>query len=715
MARKRTAEIVITGDASKAQKAMGAVGDAGGRMGRAVKAGGVIAAASLVVIGAGALKVGDQFNQARGSIAKATGATGGDLDGLYADFKNTLGQVPDDMSVVADSIGVANTLFGASGDALSQLTERTLDFSRMAGGDASANMESLGQAAKIFGLDAAGATAGLDDLFKVTQDYNIGGDKLLGLLQQFGPVFSNAGFSMGETATIVGQLHAAGVDLTRVGPALNKFFRDAAQAGKDPQQALAEVESQIRGASSATDALAIATDAFGAEGAQRMVSALRDGGVELSNVSSLLGDNAGLVDSTAAATATLGEKWSEFINGVLVKAEPLITKLFEAFMEGVDWLMDTAVPAVEELVGVFNEDGLAGVFSLVSSKLREAWPQIRTTLGEWARGFVSWIAEAAPPMLSALGNLALQLGQWVLAQAPVWAEQLVEWGKAFVEWVGPQIPPFLREVGRLIGAGLEWLLEEGLPLAVEKLLEFGQAFVEWVGPMIPPMLVEIAKLLAELGTWIVTDAAPTLLSKLGEWTTSFLTWVGTDLIPDVVEKMGELGLALFDWLRTDGITWVAAGLAMVGADIFRFFTEIPGHVWEALSGLGQKIWEALQAAWNFVKDKAGELASIDVPGIDMPDLGNFGFKDLLDPFDIFGTKKHAGGTFLAPRGANEGLALLRAGEFVETPGNARGAASAPAGDIVLVVGGQEWGRWSRQQMEAEGRRGGPFRIAVSPP
>ena len=663
MAGKRTLTIDITGNPTSAQRAMGAVNGAARGMGQVLIGVGVAGAAALGGLGAAAISVGNQFNQSRNSIAQATGATGEALDGLYNDFKAALGQVPDDMGTVAAAIGTANTLFGATGDELSGLTTQLLDFSRLAGGDAARNTEAMGQIASIFGASADESAAALDAFFKVTQDTNIGGEKLLNLMQTFGPVFQNAGFSMTQTASVIGDLHAAGVDLTRVGPALNAFFRRTAEAGKDPQEALAATEAAIRNASSASEALNIATEAFGSEGAQRMVSAIRDGNVALTDLADNMDETDGLLSATADATASMSEKWAEFKNRVLVAVEPLVTRLFDSLMRGMDWLTATGIPAIQRIVDVFGESGLSGVAALVGTRFREMWPQIREALGTFLDGYIDFVVD----LWSTIGSM------------------MVDGAKALWEWVEPQIGPTLEQLGEWIGEVANWIIDTGLPTAVEKLAEFGAAFVEWVVPLIPPMLSKLGTLLVNIGTWITTDAAPKLVGYLAEWTGQFVGWAVTDLGPKLLSAMGQVLSSLGAWIKDDAAPTVKVKLLAWTSQFTEWAGGIPGAIKRAMSGLGERLWEAIQDAWNYLKNKVSSLNPIKMPSLDIP-----GFGSVPSIGKILAEVRHGGGTIVPPTGQREQLILARRGERVLTPGQAVAATpNAGMGSVRVFVGPHE--------------------------
>ena len=253
--------------------------------------------------------------------------------------------------------------------------------------------------------------------------------------------------------------------------------------------------------------------------------------------------------------------------------ERLARKLLPLFAKAAD--------VVVELIGVFEDDGLGGVISNVSQRIKDAWPMIRMQLGVWARGFVDWIRQVGPPFLAALGNLLLRFGSWFIDDAlPVIIDKLGQWANAFIDWIGPLIPPFFRRLGELIAAFANWFIDDGLEMIVTKLGEWAQAFLEWVGPLIPPLLRELVKLLVDIGKWMLTTALPTLISLAARWAAALVDWV-IDVAPDVLEELGIL--------IADAASALADGALQLGKDLVDAIVDgiksVGGRVGGALADL----------------------------------------------------------------------------------------------------------------------------------
>ena len=332
-----------------------------------------LAAAALAGVGAGLLKIGKDSQQATKTIANATGATGKELELLRDQFDSTFSSVPDSMDTVAKAFSSLQTLTGESGIVLRELTVSVLDASRALGEDGAANASKFGKALKQFQVPAEVGTLRMDELFVATQKYDIGLGPLINSLNTYGSVLQNAGFSMAESAELFGRLSASGIEVSRVMPGLNKFFRDNAVAGRDSQVALTGIVKAMQEATSKTEALALATEAFGAEGAQRMTTAVLNGSFAVEGLGEALEGARGAVEQATEDNKTLGESFGELTNKVTGLVEPLAEDLVDGLTDVID-LLDLGLDS--------------------SKSWTEALGEANETTEEWS----GWLTTLIPPL-----------------------------------------------------------------------------------------------------------------------------------------------------------------------------------------------------------------------------------------------------------------------------------------------------------------------------
>ena len=186
-----------------------------------------------------------------------------------------------------------------------------------------------------------------------------------------------------------------------------------------------------------------------------------------------------------------------------------------------------------ELMDVFEEDGLGGVIGALGDKIAEAWPSIRSKLGEWTEGFLNWVAETGPPFLAAFGSFLID------DALPFIVTKLREWLDAFVTWAQEVGPPFLDQMGEMLRRFGDWFVADGLPMIVENLAKWLAAFVQWAIDIAPNVIAKLREFTIAVGTWLL-EQVPTLLGYLLEWTAAFVSWVVTDLTPNLLTALGQM-------------------------------------------------------------------------------------------------------------------------------------------------------------------------------
>ena len=326
----------------KAEKDVGNFSKGAGKAFSALKGAGIGIAVGL---GAAFVKAGLDFEEMENILIKGTGATGSALEDLKTQATDVLRTVPESAEVVAGAIADVNTFFGATGDQLEATTGLFLDFARVSDMDVGDAISRLDAQMTQFNVPLEESDELLGDLLRISQATGAPMDNLLGQMEKFGPIFSTANFSAEETVAMFGMLEQGGVDVVAVGPKLEKFFGDVAEAGGEPRQAFEDIVEQIANASTETDALAIAAEAFGTAGSE-MTTAIRNGGLELETFGGLLGEGTGLVDAQADATATLSDKFAILKNDLMARLGPAAV----ATMEGMVVAIDAVIVAVEAMV-----------------------------------------------------------------------------------------------------------------------------------------------------------------------------------------------------------------------------------------------------------------------------------------------------------------------------------------------------------------------------
>ena len=483
-------------------KASGTIDKVGGKLG---KFGGAAKVAKLALIGigvgalaaaAGLFKIGADFDKAFDTIRVGTGATGDAFKGLQKDFKSVFKSIPTDMASAADAITQFNTLTGATGPALQNMAKSGLEAARLLGEDSSALIGAAGKAFNVFEIGADAASGVLDAVFTASQKSNVPMTKLLSTLQTYGPVLKNLGFGIAKSTAFFASLEKAGIDVSRVMPGLNAFMRKLSDEGvTDLSAALDDQIEKIKGAKTESEALNLATQAFGAEGAQRLSVAIRTGALDLKEFTAALVDSEGNILSTAKETESLGEKFTRFKNTVLVAIQPLATGFFDGLTKVATLIEEKVIPQVSLFINLFR-GGLEGegitskgfhgrleAFGVLVRKIiKGAIPIVESIRA----AFIQFGRDALPHLIE-FAELLIDIGRVALPIVFDAIETLLAgWKQLFVKFIQPIVLPLLRKLGKFLLDNKIILVALGAILAVA---------------LVGPILLVIAALILLLAKW----------------------------------------------------------------------------------------------------------------------------------------------------------------------------------------------------------------------
>src|SRR5699024_1914627 len=228
-------------------------------------------------------------------------------------------------------------------------------------------------------------------------EYGSRSRRLADQLNQCGRVLQTAGFSLQDSAAWFGKRERSGLSVSGITPGLTKAFRDWASEGKDVKSMLAGQVEAIKNAESSTDALKIATESFGAEGAQRLTTGIRNGSFAIEDLAGSLGDATGTIADTDQATRTFSESWQLLKNKGLEAVRGPAEKVFDLFTTGVNAIADFTrenewlKPVLVGIAGV-----LGGTLVTALTAAAAAWTtaQIKAVAAA-AKSSAAWVASSA--------------------------------------------------------------------------------------------------------------------------------------------------------------------------------------------------------------------------------------------------------------------------------------------------------------------------------
>lgn len=380
------------------------------KVGGAVAVGALSAAATAIVgVGSAAWDAGNTVDGAMDQIATATGASGPQLAALRSDFDAVFKSVPTDASTAAEAIGILNSRLGLTGPELQKIATPLLEATRLLGGDIATNAEDFTRVMGDWNIPTDRAAKSLDILFASAQKTGVPLDSLMQRIVQYGAPMRGFGFDFIDSTAILSKWEAEGVNVETVMGgmriAAGKFTKD----GKNMKTGLWETVDAIKNAATSTDALAIATDIFGAKAAVDMVDTIRAGKFDIKDLTDQLWDTGDVITETADKTADWGEKWTKFKNQITVALAPIGGTM----MDGVGKAMDAVIE-------IFNrpdvQAGLASFVTMIGNFITQAVTYIPALIDGFMQ-FVTFLQNNQGIVAGILAALGVAITAWAVTTA----------------------------------------------------------------------------------------------------------------------------------------------------------------------------------------------------------------------------------------------------------------------------------------------------------
>ena len=300
-----TVTVEVSADTAKAEKNLGGLGGKVKGLAKPI----AIGSAAATGFAMAAVKLGDEFKAAENTIAAGTGATGEALEALTKDFESVFANVPNDSQEVASAIADLNTELALEGVELQNASKAFLDVSRVMGEDMSPMIKAVSDSMVAFGVPASEVESQLDKLVTASQAVGVPMTKLSEQVVKFGPQLKEMGLSLDESTALFANMAAAGVETKAIMPGLSTAMQKMAKEGvEDMGLGLNDLFDSIKNATSETEAMALATDNFGAGAGVRFKDAIRSGALEFGPLLAAMEDSEGKVDALGESTLTTSDK-----------------------------------------------------------------------------------------------------------------------------------------------------------------------------------------------------------------------------------------------------------------------------------------------------------------------------------------------------------------------------------------------------------------------
>ena len=391
-----TAVLQIDGDFGPLDKRMaGLASQLNPKLSKVGKAAGIGLGAGIAgafVAGKFLYNIGAEFDTAFDKIRVGTGKTGKNLKGLKRDFKGVVSGVPADFESASTAITGLNQRLGLTGKPLRGLSKQMLELSRITETDVGENVKTVTRLFGDWGIKTGKQGKTLDKLFRASQATGIGISTLSDFMVQFGSPLRQMGFDFDTAAAMFSKFEKEGVNLQTAMPGLRMALKNFASEGKDPAKALSATIDKIKSAGSTAKANTMAFEIFGTRAGPDLAAAITEGRFDFDKLIKTIAGGRDTIRKAGKETMDFTEHWEVFKNRVMVKLEPLASKVFGKLgdaMERVgDILTDKKLSNSEKFSKVFDmiTNAASDALSIVASRAGQLAPKAAEA---FARGFMN--------------------------------------------------------------------------------------------------------------------------------------------------------------------------------------------------------------------------------------------------------------------------------------------------------------------------------------
>ncbi|WP_294750028.1 phage tail tape measure protein [uncultured Ruminococcus sp.] len=283
------------------------------------------------------------------TIIKKTRATGTQLEELQSVADSVFTSMPVEMNDVGAAVGEINTRYAATGKELESLTEYFLKYAEVNDKDVSGSVRNVAGIMKAFQEDTKNTGKVLDTFTDVGQRTGKDLNNLESELLSNSATFKELGLDIRQSAELLGQFEANGIDTSTALAGLKKAQQEATAEGKAMTDALGDTINRIKDAKDETDALQIAADLFGKKGAAAMTQAIREQRFSLDDLKAGYDGLGDVVLTTFEATQDAPDKAKIALNELKLE----LSKLAEAVLPKVEKIVSKGIqdlPKIEKTV-----------------------------------------------------------------------------------------------------------------------------------------------------------------------------------------------------------------------------------------------------------------------------------------------------------------------------------------------------------------------------
>ena len=304
----------------------------------------------LLAVGAASFAAFQEVDNGLDTIQKKTGATGEDLEQMSDVMENLATSIPVTFDEAGNAVGEVSTRFGVAGQDLQDLSGKFLKFARLNDTDVSSSVDNVSKVIGAFGMNVEDAGDMLDVLNKVGQDTGVSVDTLATSLSQNAAQLQEMGMSASDAAAFLGKCDMAGLEISTTMMGMKTAMKNAAKDGQSLDTFLSDFSKTMNSNASESEKLSAAYEAFGTRAGAAIYNAVKNGKIDLEDLTGSLGDFAGSVDSTFESILDPSDEFVQVLNEMKVMGADLA----KAVMPVLKDVLQTIVPIVKSLTDAWN-------------------------------------------------------------------------------------------------------------------------------------------------------------------------------------------------------------------------------------------------------------------------------------------------------------------------------------------------------------------------
>jgi tape measure domain-containing protein len=262
-----------------------------------------------------------------------------------------------------------------------------------------------------------------------------------------------------------------------------------------------------------------------------------------------------------------------------------IGNAFFNFLDGIAQKIPTVVGLIGELVGAFQEGGLASVYQKIGEIVSnfgdliiENLPKIIETGREMYLSLLNGIMQAAPELLPVVSDIIITFAEIIVEALPEILETGQEILQALIEGIA-EAAPAIVDTGIELIKKLVDILIENLPQIIDSGVELLNALIKGITDAGPD--------LQKAGIKLILDLADTLIEKL----------------PDIIKAGFEILMALIEGIIDALPDLLKTGVKLIKDLASELLAKAPGMLKDVGSAVVEGIWEGIKSLGDWLKRK----------------------------------------------------------------------------------------------------------------